>query len=149
MGPLALLGHRRLGMLVALLVCAASVVAFAGDARPSAAGVPAQTTPEEQTDPAVAFDGTNYLVVWKGFSLDTKTGGVFAARVSPSGTVLDPDGIEISSEFTGELAPFAPAVAFDGADYLVTWTENRGDPFGDLYGARITPAGTLLDPDGF
>jgi hypothetical protein len=96
----------------------------------------------EQLAPVLAFDGANYLVVWedhRGGSPD-----IYGARVTPGGTVLDPDGIAISQAPNWELTP---ALAFDGANYLVVW-EDRRSGNSDIYGARVTPGGTVLDPDG-
>ena len=93
--------------------------------------------------PAVAFDGTNYLVVWedgRGAYDD-----IYAARVSPAGAILDPGGIAIS---TAEREQREPTVAFDGANYLVAWTDYRSGTNTDIYGARVSRAGTVLDPAG-
>ena len=86
-------------------------------------------------DKAVAFDGTNYLVVWG-------TGGkISAARVSQDGVVLDPQGFTI---WTGGRLP---AVAFDGTNYLVAWEQYvAGDH--DIVAVRVRPDGTVLDPYG-
>ncbi len=95
----------------------------------------------DQKDPAVAFDGTNYLVVWA----DHRSGdsvATYGARVTPAGVVLDSSGIAIS---TAAGDQWSPAVAFDGTNYLVVWSDNRGGYEWDIYGVRVTPAGEVPD----
>ena len=102
-----------------------------------------------QSDAQVAFDGTNYLVVWtdyRGYELGADYADVYAARVTPDGTNLDPNGIPIAVK--GAWLEGQPAVAFDGTNYLVTWDQG-GYPNGDLYGTRVSPQGAVLDGDGF
>ncbi|MEO0067797.1 MAG: hypothetical protein ABIK23_01530 [candidate division WOR-3 bacterium] len=107
------------------------------------AGIPISTAENNQTDPAVAFDGTNYLVVWS----DSRSGNsdIYGARVTPAGVVLDSAGIPISTaaNFQGY-----PAVAFSGTNYFVAWHDNRRGTWSDVYGARVAPDGTVLDPSG-
>jgi hypothetical protein len=90
-----------------------------------------------QYNPAVAFDGTNYLVVWVD-------GGICGERVSPTGALLDTTWFTITAQGDEDN----PAVAFDGADYLVVWEDVRSEEFVDVYGARVSPSGTVLDPLG-
>jgi hypothetical protein len=106
-----------------------------------AAATPA--SPENRYAPAVAFDGTNYLVVWQetgaGFDL-------YGARVSEAGAVLDPLGIPISKAFGDQSAP---SVAYDGSSFQVVWQDHRSSSAGpDVYGGRMSSAGVLLDPGG-
>jgi hypothetical protein len=41
-----------------------------------------------------------------------------------------------------------PRVAFDGTNYLVAWEDERSGSQ-DIYGARVTRGGVVLDPAGF
>ena len=97
-----------------------------------------------QYTPAVAFDGTNFLTVWE----DDRNGytDIYGARVTPGGDVLDPDGIAICQAPSWQ---YNPVLAFDGANYLVVWQDHRnGLDNPDIYGARVTPGGQVLDPAG-
>jgi hypothetical protein len=57
--------------------------------------------------------------------------------------LLDTSGIAISTAAHYQLFP---AVAFDGRDFLVAWQDERNGPdTSDIYGARATTGGTVLD----
>ncbi|MDQ1519376.1 MAG: hypothetical protein QOI55_449, partial [Actinomycetota bacterium] len=112
-----------------------------------AVSAPVQTSAAgAQSNPAVAWDGTNFLVVWDdGRGGDPRAGDIFGARVSPSGTLLDPTGFLISP-LAGDQR--APAVAWNGTNFLVVWQEPRPKSGDGIVGARVSPAGTVLDPAG-
>jgi hypothetical protein len=148
-----------------------------------------------QTNPAVAFDGTNYLVVWcddrsagnvcgalvpadgtpptvAGFVITTNApmfdfqqlsvafGGsyylvVWGERHSGSGydicgALVDVYGdifkndIQISTAVEDQTSAW---VASDGNNYLVVWDDYRNHSDYDIYGARVSSTGTLLDDD--
>jgi len=103
-----------------------------------------------QLYPDVAFDGTNFLVAWQE-SLASGTApedtGIMVARVTEAGVVLDPEGFPVAQ--TGE-GSYRPKVAFGGGQYLVVWEDprnevNPGYYQGDIYAARVSTAGMLLD----
>ena len=91
--------------------------------------------------PAIAFDGENFLVVWRKYG-----GGAYlrAARVTPAGVVLDSGGFVVSMGYQ----QYYPAVAFDGTNYLVAWQDERNGPSDDIYCTRVTPQGIVLDSAG-
>jgi hypothetical protein len=93
--------------------------------------------------PSAAFDGSNFLVAWT----DDRNiaGAIYGARVSPGGVNLDPEGIPIC---TLGLNRGYPSVAFDGTNYLVAWADGRRHDSADIYAARITKGGSVLDPQG-
>src|SRR6478736_3425927 len=84
--------------------------------------------PGAQFAPDAGFDGQNYLVAWA----DERSGGrdVYAARVAPDGTLLDPSGFPVS---TGGCCRFTPAIAFGGGQYFLVWA-NPG-PQTEIFGA--------------
>ncbi len=94
--------------------------------------------------PAVAFDGSNFLVVWQ----DLRSGkdyDVYAARVGEDGKVLDPEGFPVARRPANQARP---AVGFASGHALVAWMDAREYPAYGLYAARVTPDGKVMDPDG-
>jgi hypothetical protein len=109
-----------------------------------ASGIAISTAANDQVTPSIAFDGTNYLVVWNDGRWGTAD--IFGARVSKAGAVLDAAGIGITSMIPN--AQTTPSVAFDGSNYEVVWADSRsGNP--DIYGARVTTGGVVVDANGF
>ncbi|MBN1204107.1 MAG: tandem-95 repeat protein [Myxococcaceae bacterium] len=107
-----------------------------------APGLLLSTAANPQAQPAMASNGTDYLVVWtdrRGESWD-----LYGTRVSATGEVLDPAGIVISTAVGSQKEP---AVASDGTDYFVAWTDGRTNP-DSIHGARVSSAGQVLDADG-
>ncbi|HEY5915598.1 MAG TPA: hypothetical protein VJA21_33860 [Verrucomicrobiae bacterium] len=100
----------------------------------------------DETSPAVASNGTNWLVVWEDWR-STDNIDIYGARIGYNGTPLDLVAIPISTQPRFKLDP---AVASAGGDYLVVWVDGRnaGFPYTDIYGARVRTDGTVLDPAG-
>src|SRR5207244_11464457 len=113
----------------------------------SGPNIPISTAESFQYSPAVAFDGTNYLVVWSDYRTDHQTSDIWGAFKARDGSVSEPVNfpINLSFGFQQNLA-----VVFGGSVYLVVWEDHRfgiGNPH--IFGARVTPQGQVLDPDGF
>ncbi|MEN8164506.1 MAG: hypothetical protein ABFS37_10290 [Acidobacteriota bacterium] len=107
-------------------------------------GIQIYSAPNNQAYPSVASDGSGWLVSWGAIGEIEIRG----ARVAADGTPLDPSGIVISS---GAEQRLWPDISFDGTNFFVAWQDTRsGTTTGDwaIYGSRVTPAGTVLDPAG-
>lgn len=99
--------------------------------------------------PSVASDGINYLVVWHDGRNSFGGWSIYGARVTPQGSVLDPNGFVICDE---PMNQEHSSVGFDGTNYLVAWYDwrpNDDQGFGSIYGARVSPAGVVLDTPAF
>jgi hypothetical protein len=98
---------------------------------------------ESQLFPAIAFDGTNYLAVWQqGLSPGTNW-KLYGSRVSRDGVVLDASPFLVSDTYST-----VPAVAFNGTDFDVIWSDERKVSSEQIYGTRVTTSGTVRDPAG-
>lgn len=89
--------------------------------------------------PSLAYDGTNYLVVWRGRNYNSGWASINAARVTPTGELLDSSSIHVSDPYPSTSYIFRPVVTSSGTNYLVVWMASG------IYGARVSPQGTLLD----
>jgi len=88
----------------------------------------------------LAFDGTNYLTVWEDYRDSVPQ--IYGARITPDGTVLDTAGIAIGS---GPDFLMCPAITFDGTNFLVVWEQDCDSVTSLIRGARVSPAGQVLD----
>lgn len=89
---------------------------------------------------SIAFDGTNFFVVWQESSNEYEVRGRF---VSPSGSL----GQEISVNASLASSDNPPSVAFDGTNYLVAWNDEVGGTGSrewDIFGQLVSPSGALV-----
>jgi hypothetical protein len=104
----------------------------------------------DQSWPSIACDGTNYLVVWQDSRCFPQQ-DVFCARIDTQGIVLDPAGIHVATTTYDDLQAYCngtPSVAYNGSEYLVVYQDRRNSLETDIYGARVTSSGVVLDPNG-
>ncbi len=93
---------------------------------------PAQYAPE------ITFGGGNYLVVWgDGRSSNFP---VYASRVTPSGSVLDANGLLVSRSTTA--IQYFPAVAWGSTRFFVVWGHYTPSPYA-VYGRFVNTNGTM------
>jgi len=97
-----------------------------------------------QERPRIAFGAGLFLVVWQDFR-NGKDWDVYAARVTPEGKVLDGEGIQVAG---GSHSQALPDVAWDGGAFQVVWQDFRSGNRYQIYGARVSPEGEVLDPGG-
>jgi len=134
-----------LGLLAALTL---GVPARAGGL---SAGAPADVTPGlaegNQRWPAVAAGKDGYLVAWQDGAMmaGVEKVSIMAARVGADGKTLDPKGLAICD---AEGLRGYPSVAFDGTAFLVAWQDYRNGEDWDLYAARVSTEGKVLDAGG-
>lgn len=68
--------------------------------------------------PDIEFGSNNYMVAWS----DRRSGTyyrIYAARVTPQGTVLDPSGIAVGPNTS--TYQYQPSIAYDGSQFFVVW----------------------------
>lgn len=96
-----------------------------------------------QCNSFLTYSDSIYFAVWE----DQRMSGppdIYGARVKIDGTVLDTDGILISTSPAGS---FYPKISGIDSMFLVVWEDRRnGNP--DIYAARVTRSGIVLDPYG-
>jgi hypothetical protein len=95
------------------------------------------TAPDSRTrseqQPAVAFDGTNYLAVWVDEESDSSR--ILSQRVDRLGNRLGPSVVQRPSV---GFPLRSPSVAFDGQDFVVVWQRAGNSDVGSLIeGVRV------------
>src|SRR5439155_16192660 len=92
--------------------------------------------------------GSDYLVAWEDYRNAGASGAdIYGTRVSTAGVVANPGGIALTTAAGDQLSP---AVAGSSSDFLVVWQDGRnlGANNVDIYGTRVSSAGTVLNPAG-
>jgi len=124
-----------------------AIVPSSGPAAPGS-GIPVVTSPGDQTDPAIAFDGTTatnpaFFAAWP----DTRAGvaDLFGAHLEKDGGVREPGGFSVSNALNAQANP---SVAHDGSEFVVAWQDFRAvTGVGSIYARRVSSAGTTLFPE--
>jgi len=111
--------------------------------------IPVATGAFAQSLPKVAWNGQNWLVVWTSRTPGQyfSTLGVYAARVSPAGQVLDDPPIAISD--TLGFDEREPVVASDGNRWAVVWKAGIAQGTDAVRGCLVDAAGVPDSPRDF
>ncbi|HOW52507.1 MAG TPA: hypothetical protein PLV42_10750 [bacterium] len=103
-------------------------------------------TERDQHTPTIAFDGTNYLVVWSD-GRGLLGSDIYGTFISAEGKIITNNGFMINARAEMQVTP---SIIFDGVNYFVVWIDYGNSPSkpGSIYGARISVTGKILDPEG-
>jgi hypothetical protein len=100
----------------------------------------------DQVGPCLAFDGERQLVVWRA-KRNTKAWSIYCRFIKETNgqVALDESTVQVSASLKDQASP---SVVFNptSGHYFIVWQDKRGGKFWDIYGARVAPDGTLLDP---
>ncbi len=112
----------------------------------------------DQKNPRIAFNGTNFFVVWQDSrNLNSSSWDIYGTRVSTGGgtVTLDPlngfplaweqDPDNVGSYRLTHQDQLNPDVSWNGTNWLAVWEDARrtvNDPVSDIFATRIAPAGT-------
>jgi len=127
--------------------------AFAEDVLTSEAVLPLADARDAYT-PAAAFGKDVFLVAWQSGNLEEGdlrngikfAGDIVACRVDTAGKILDAKPFSICA---AKDIQEKPRIVFGKGVFLVLWHDLRNEKDWDVYAARVTPEGKVLDPDGF
>lgn len=88
----------------------------------------------------------SWLVVWREGYVNQEETDVWAGRVSAEGKALDPAGLRLTKAKDRQERARA---ASDGTGWLVVWQDFRNGKDYDVFAARVSGEGEVLDEDGF
>jgi hypothetical protein len=97
-------------------------------------------------DASIAFDGTQFWVVYSVYDATARTDEVRAVRLKPDGTVVDKAPLVLAAAQSGAYGPVA---AFGAGELLVAWSGSPTTTEEDIYAVRVQPNGTVLDATPF
>ena len=99
-----------------------------------------------QIAPFVARGSANWLTGWS----DSRVVGnnIMGVRVSNAVQTLDTTALAISNAPDWQDTPAGAFSGLASMDFLVAWSDRRGADY-DIYAARVTSAGSILDSTGF
>lgn len=105
------------------------------------AGFRLSAPPRRRLGPAVAWNGTHYLVVWTEADDAVR---ILGRRVATDGTIIDASDIVLATA-PGDRG--RAQVAWNGTNFQVSWLDSRSGT-SEVYTSRVSAEGRVLDPLG-
>ncbi|MHC1776092.1 MAG: T9SS type A sorting domain-containing protein [Lentimicrobium sp.] len=96
-------------------------------------------TENREEFPVLAFDGQQMLICRQEIR---NTSDIYGTFCDLQGNISPEDGILLSVGYNNQL--FSKA-GFDGTNYMAIWIDTRNDNAFDIYAARVSQSGTLID----
>ena len=134
------------------VAAACALALFSGAASAANLGPATEVAPgvkdsRQQVWPAAAWceSAKMWLVVWREGLLNEQETDIWCVRVSAEGKPLDPAGVRVTG---AKGVQDHPSVASDGKGFFIVWEDLRSDKDYDVYGARVSAEGKVLDADG-
>lgn len=93
--------------------------------------------------PTIATNGTLFLLVW--YAKTPYGFDIYGRRIDSSGNLIDEEELHICTEAGDQIFP---SIASDGENFFVVWQDNRSGKRWEIYGARVTAEGQVLEPNG-
>ena len=101
-----------------------------------------------QLDPRIVPTGSQCLVAWVDQRNSATNGSdIYGTRIDPSGSVLDIDGIPISTAAGDQVLT---SIAYGDSGFFLTWNDERNSALNatDVFGGLVGESGTVLHPLG-
>jgi hypothetical protein len=97
--------------------------------------------------PSLAWNGTVFLAAWDEYHSDVTSLDIYGARITGNAQVLDPSGIPICTRTNIQMDA---SVCWAGTNFMVVWSHGDSESYneGDIYGARVSGAGQVIDAAG-
>lgn len=142
--------HDKTSDSLSIDICAALVSFNENDGQIKILNIP--KVEERQLHPKVAWNGEQFLIVWYDFRngtflpQDLKDADIYGVRLDPNGNVLDPDGLAICTDDSGQVDPVVAGYSAEGEKgWLVGWVDERNTSSGkDIYAAIVNRNGDLV-----
>lgn len=95
----------------------------------------------DQRAPSVAFNGTNYLVVWQDFRRGSSQTDIMGQIVDTTGAAV---GGELALSLSGQAA--SPDVSAAGTTWFAVWEDFRAGANSNVLYTSVTSGGVVADP---